>query len=81
MARASAAARGGAISGMACADTRVLARCCLGIEFALFFRIGFCCVFSKRVHGAEVQLEVQAGMCKKARVGKHGKNQCEMRNT
>ena len=38
---ASAAARGGAISGLACAETRVLARSSRGIEFAFCFRIGF----------------------------------------
>ena len=40
-ARASAAARGGAISGLACAETRVLTRSSRGIEFAFCFRIGF----------------------------------------
>ena len=40
----------GAIPGLACAETRVLARSSPGLEFAfvcVFFRIGFCCVLSK----------------------------------
>ena len=46
------AARDGAIPGLACAETRVLARSSPGIEFAfvcvcVFCRIGFCCVLSK----------------------------------
>ena len=41
-ARASAAAQGGAISWLACAETRVLALCSPEIELAFSFRIGIC---------------------------------------
>ena len=44
-ARASAATRGGAISLLACAETRVLALCSSGIELVFCYRIGFCGVF------------------------------------
>ena len=36
--------RGGAISLLACAETRVLALCSPGMELWFCFRIGFCCV-------------------------------------
>ena len=45
----SAAARGVAISLLACAETRVVALCSPGIEFAFCFRIGFCgCSLTKK---------------------------------
>ena len=44
-ARASAAGRGGAISLLACAETRVLELCSPEIVLAFCFRIGFCGAF------------------------------------
>ena len=48
-ARASAVVRGGAISGPACAKTRVLARSSPEIGFAFCFRIGFCGVSNRKM--------------------------------
>ena len=49
VARASAATRGGAISGLACAETRVLSRSSPGVEFVFFSHRFVCGVFSKRL--------------------------------
>ena len=71
MARASAAARGGAMSGLACAETRVLAHSSPGSEFALFFSHRFLrCVLKKLRHlaGCTVQ-EISELSCSHLFVG------------
>ena len=60
---ASAAARGGAIPVLACAETQVLALSSPAIELCFCFRIGFAVIYSKKVCQPAAAVQKHVELC------------------